>query len=45
MIKAVIFDLDHTLFDRHGTLRAIVPALRRAFQTTPALSDDEIAEI
>ena len=20
-IKAVIFDLDHTLFDRHGTLR------------------------
>ena len=45
MIKAVIFDLDHTLFDRHGTLRAIVPALRRAFQTNPALSDDEIAEI
>ena len=42
-IKAVIFDLDHTLFDRHGTLRAIVPKLRQRFQTDPALSDEEIA--
>ena len=43
-IKAVIFDLDHTLFDRHATLRAIVPALQRRFQTDPALSDEEIAQ-
>ena len=45
MIKAVIFDLDHTLFDRHGTLTAIVPRLRRTFQVDPALSDAEIAAI
>ncbi|MCR5150993.1 MAG: HAD family hydrolase [Clostridiales bacterium] len=25
MIKAAVFDLDHTLFDRYGTLRAIMP--------------------
>ena len=45
MIKAILFDLDHTLFDRHGTLKALVPALRRAFQVDPALSDAEIARI
>ena len=45
MIKAVIFDLDHTVFDRHATLTAIVPALRSAFQVDPALSDEEIAAI
>ena len=45
MIKAVIFDLDHTLFDRHGTLTAIVPALRRAFQVDPKLTDEEIAAV
>ena len=45
MIKAIIFDLDHTLFDRHGTLTAIVPALRRAFHVNAALSDAEIAAV
>ena len=45
MIKAVLFDLDHTLFDRHATLTAIVPRLRRAFRVDPALSDEEIAGI
>lgn len=45
MIKAVVFDLDHTLFDRHGTLRAVTPALRRSFPTNPALTDDEIAAL
>lgn len=44
MIKAVIFDLDHTLFDRHGTLAAIVPALRGRFEVSDALSDAQIAE-
>ncbi len=43
MIKAVIFDLDHTLFDRHGTLKAIVPALRQRFKVNPAMSDEQIA--
>ena len=45
MIRAVVFDLDHTLFDRHATLRAVTPALRRRFPTDPALSDDEIASM
>lgn len=45
MIKAILFDLDHTLFDRHGTLRALVPALRSAFSVSEALSDEEIAAI
>ncbi|MBQ7638175.1 MAG: HAD family hydrolase [Clostridia bacterium] len=45
MLKAVIFDLDHTLFDRHATLRAIVPALRRAFSVDETRTDDEIAAI
>ena len=44
MIKAVVFDLDHTLFDRHGTLRAIVPALRKKFDVNNELTDDEIAD-
>ena len=25
MIKGIVFDLDHTLFDRYGTLRAVLP--------------------
>ena len=27
MIKGVVFDLDHTLFDRYGTLRAVLPEM------------------
>lgn len=45
MIKAVVFDLDHTLFDRHGTLRAIVPALRDAFDVDPEMTDEKIASL
>lgn len=45
MIKAVIFDLDHTLFDRCGTLRSLVPALRKEFQVSDEITDEEIAEL
>lgn len=45
MIKAVIFDLDHTLFDRHGTLKSLVPALRKEFSVTKSLSDEEIGSL
>ena len=45
MIKAIVFDLDHTLFDRHATLRAIAPHLRERFAVNPALSDDELAAL
>lgn len=27
MIRGIIFDLDHTLFDRYGTLRAVLPEM------------------
>lgn len=45
MIKAVIFDLDHTLFDRHGTLKSLVPKLREEFAVSSNMSDSEIGEI
>ena len=45
MIKAVIFDLDHTLFDRHGTLKSLVPKLREEFSVNENMSDGEIGEI
>lgn len=43
MIKAVVFDMDHTLFDRYATIRAIMPAFCEAFDV--ALSVDEAAEL
>lgn len=45
MIKAVVFDLDHTLFDRHGTLRCLVPMLRNEFRVNEKMTDDEIGSI
>ncbi len=45
MIKAVIFDLDHTLFDRHGTLKSLVPRLREEFSVNEKMSNAEIGEI
>ena len=45
LIKAVIFDLDHTLFDRYKTLRAIVKPLRELLPIDPTLSDDEVGDI
>lgn len=45
MIKAVVFDLDHTLFDRHGTLKSLVPALRKEFDVNSSLSDKDIGEL
>lgn len=44
MIKAVIFDLDHTLFDRHGTLREVAKYFRKEFEVSPSITDEEIAE-
>lgn len=45
MIKAVIFDLDHTLFDRHGTLKSLVPKLREEFSVNGEKTDGEIGEL
>lgn len=46
MIRAVVFDLDHTLFDRYATLRKIAPAFCRDFggRLCPGLSEEEVAE-
>lgn len=44
MIRAVIFDLDHTLFDRHATLTAIAPSFRKYFDIADGVTDAEIAE-
>ena len=43
MIKAVVFDLDHTLFDRHATLLACVPLMRERFSISEGVSDEEFA--
>lgn len=45
MIRACIFDLDHTLFDRHGTLRSLVPCLRQEFSVNSDMTDKEIGDI
>ena len=45
MLKAIIFDLDHTLFDRHATLRAIAPMFRDYFDMSGSVTDEEIAEL
>ncbi len=45
MIKAVVFDLDHTLFDRHATLRALVPDFRRRFDTASDMSDEKLLSL
>lgn len=45
MIKAVIFDLDHTLFDRYATLTEIAKTIRYDLPVNPNLTDEDIAEI
>lgn len=44
MIKAVVFDLDHTLFDRQGTLRAVAKYFRDRFDMKPQISDEEFTD-
>lgn len=44
MIRAAVFDLDHTLYDRYGTLRLIAPMFREHFAVTPGVTDEFIAE-
>lgn len=44
-LKAVIFDLDHTLFDRHGTLREVAKQFRYAFRVKEGVTDEEIARL
>ncbi len=39
MLKAVVFDLDHTLYDRYETLRVIVPLFREKFKINDNITD------
>ena len=45
MIKAISFDLDHTLFDRYETLRLVEKNIKNYFDINPDLSDEEICRI
>lgn len=40
MIKAAVFDLDHTLFDRYGTIELLVPQLRKHFDLGDGVTDE-----
>ena len=42
LLKAVVFDLDHTLFDRYATIKQIVPRFREGFKINPDITDDFI---
>ncbi len=44
MIQAVVFDLDHTLFDRYETLRLVVPRFREHFPINDGITDEFIYE-
>ncbi len=40
MIKAAVFDLDHTLFDRYETLKLAVPMLREKLDVSKTVTDE-----
>lgn len=44
MIKAAVFDLDHTLFDRYGTIRKIAPDLVSVFDFNSEITAEIFAE-
>lgn len=42
LLKAVVFDLDHTLFDRYATIKEIIPCFRKGLKINPHITDDFI---
>lgn len=46
-VKAIAFDLDHTLYDRYGTLRSIAYLLKQRYRNelNPKLSASQIGEM
>ena len=44
MIKAAVFDLDHTLFDRYGTIRKIAPDIISGFKMADGVTAEVFAE-
>ena len=43
MIKAVVFDLDHTLYDRYGTIELAAHTVRKRFSVAEGVTDEQIA--
>lgn len=44
MIKAAVFDLDHTLFDRYETLKLVAPRFREKYAVAEGITDEFIAQ-
>lgn len=44
MIKAAVFDLDHTLFDRYATIRKIAPDIIAFFDVNEGVTAESFAE-
>ncbi len=44
-VRGVVFDLDHTLFDRYATLTAIAPYFCSYFDVSPGMTADRFAPI
>lgn len=44
MIKAAVFDLDHTLFDRYATIKKVIPQLRKLVSVPENISDEFFCE-
>ncbi len=44
MIKAAVFDLDHTLFDRYGTIKKITPDIIAGFDIADGVTAEIFAE-
>jgi len=47
MIRGVAFDLDHTLFDRYATLRAVAPDFYRDFRArlAPGITEADVSRL
>ncbi len=44
MIKAVVFDLDHTLFDRYATIKEVAKRLPNHFNINPQFDESKISD-
>lgn len=45
MIKAAVFDLDHTLFDRYGTMAKIMPVFYEKFDFSEGMTLEKVTEL
>ena len=45
MIRGVVFDLDHTLFDRYATLSAVAPYFCSYFDVAPGMTPEKLTPL